>query len=436
MKYFSNKLSQTPKRALSFINKRYHQLVFKYHPKLSDSKVFCISPWIQLHAQTNGYVGPCCMASMNETNYLSDLNENPNLIDAWNSEKMRQLRLNMLKGEKSSICQNCYKYEELGNESERIKYNKDYIHYIDRVFKTDKTGSVGEEKVLLLDMRFSNKCNYKCRICDSSYSSLWYEDEQKLGKNPQLPSQKKMTISSDKEKFNDSYKEILSDVIKIHFAGGEPLIMEEHYQVLEDLIKINHSDVVLSYNTNFSTLKYKNVEVIEQWKFFKTVDVWASLDGMFERGDYMRKGQRWNKIEENILRFQKELPQGLLGINITVSLLNILHLPEFIKYLIEKLNIQPIRINLYLLFGPSYYSVIQLPNEIKEKAEAELVQFKNGYLSKIVNGNHLSAHIDTVLNYMNSEEGQQLEEFKYWTQKIDILRDEDFGKVFPELSKI
>lgn len=429
-------LSQTPKRTLNFFKKRYHQLVFKYHPKLSDSKVFCISPWIQLHAQTNGYVGPCCMASMNETNYLSDLNENPNLIDAWNSEKMRQLRLNMLKGEKSSICQNCYKYEELGNESERIKYNKDYIHYIDRVFKTDKTGSVGEEKVLLLDMRFSNKCNYKCRICDSSYSSLWYEDEQKLGKNPQLPSQKKMTISSDKEKFNDSYKEILSDVIKIHFAGGEPLIMEEHYQVLEDLIKINHSDVVLSYNTNFSTLKYKNVEVIEQWKFFKTVDVWASLDGMFERGDYMRKGQRWNKIEENILRFQKELPQGLLGINITVSLLNILHLPEFIKYLIEKLNIQPIRINLYLLFGPSYYSVIQLPNEIKEKAEAELVQFKNGYLSKIVNGNHLSAHIDTVLNYMNSEEGQQLEEFKYWTQKIDILRDEDFGKVFPELEMI
>jgi hypothetical protein len=142
MKYFSNKLSQTPKRALSFINKRYHQLVFKYHPKLSDSKVFCISPWIQLHAQTNGYVGPCCMASMNEANYLSDLNDNPNLLDAWNSEKMRQLRLAMLKGEKSSICQNCYKYEELGNESERIKYNKDYVQYIDRVFKTDKTGSV------------------------------------------------------------------------------------------------------------------------------------------------------------------------------------------------------------------------------------------------------------------------------------------------------
>jgi len=246
-------LNQIQKRAITFFKKRYFNLYFKLNPKLINSKVFCISPWIQLHAQTNGYVGPCCMASMNEANYLSDLNDNPNLLDAWNSEKMRQLRLAMLKGEKSSICQNCYKYEELGNESERIKYNKDYVQYIDRVFKTDKTGGIEDEKVLLLDMRFSNKCNYKCRICDSSYSSLWYEDEQKLGKTPQLPSQKKMSISSDKEKFNDSYKEILSDVIKIHFAGGEPLIMEEHYQVLEDLIKINHSDVVLSYNTNFST---------------------------------------------------------------------------------------------------------------------------------------------------------------------------------------
>jgi organic radical activating enzyme len=429
-------LKQLVNRGWRFSKKQFYRLVFQLHPSTKNSKVFCMSPWIQLHAQTNGYVGPCCMASMNETNYLSDLNENPNLLDAWNSKKMKELRLSMLKGKESSICRNCYLYESMGNESERIKYNKDYVQYLGRVLKTDKTGSIEDEKVLLLDMRFSNKCNYKCRICDSSYSSLWYEDEQKLGKTPQLPSQKKMSISSDKEKFNDSYKEILSDVIKIHFAGGEPLIMDEHYQVLEDLIKINHSDVVLSYNTNFSTLKYKNVEVINQWKFFKTIDVWASLDGMFERGDFMRKGQRWNRIEENILRFQQELPQGLLGINITVSILNILHLPEFVKYLIETLKIQPLRINLYLLFDPSYYSIIQLPKEIKERAEQDLTNFKIVYLSSIPNGHHISAHIDTVLNYMNSENGQELEEFKYWTQKIDILRDEDFGKVFPELEMI
>lgn len=423
------------KRAMNFIKKKYYKYKFRNQSDLYESKVFCMAPWIQLHAQTNGFVGPCCMASMDSVSKLTDLNENPNLKEAWNCEKMRDLRTAMLKGERRSICDHCYKYEELGHESERHKYNRDYVDKIDRVFKMSDDGTV-EDSILLLDLRFSNKCNYKCRICDSSYSSLWYEDEQKLGKVPRLPSQKKMNLSMNSQLSDKEMDDMLKNVIKIHFAGGEPLVMDEHYEVLKKLLDLGRNDVRLSYNTNFSTFKYKNMNVIDLWKKFDVVDVWASLDGMGVRGDYIRKGQRWDTIVNNIKIFQQNVSGGLLGVNITVSILNVFHLPSFIECLIDELKIQPNRINLYLLFDPQYYSITQLPLTLKHKVENEFIMLKEQLLSKIENGHHLTGHIDMVINHLNSEQGQKLDEFINWTKKIDELRGENFVEVFPELKRI
>ena len=134
---------------------------------LKRSNVFCMSPWVQLHAQTNGKVAPCCMSYALEGNEVGDLRKNPNLGDAWNSENMKKLRRNMLGGKKSSICTSCYKYESLGRDSERKLYNRDYEDYFSRIKETGADGSLPEVNVPVIDIRFSNKCNYKCRICDS-----------------------------------------------------------------------------------------------------------------------------------------------------------------------------------------------------------------------------------------------------------------------------
>ena len=307
-----------------------------------------MAPWIQLHAQTNGKVAPCCMASVHGGNELGDLRENPNLEDAWNSENMKQLRLNMLKGKQSSICTHCYDYEKVGKFSERKQYNKDYKRDYSKVAATLKDGSLKDLDVPLIDIRFSNKCNYKCRICDSAFSSLWYEEEQKINK-PSFGDAKEMKIARDEIKFWSSFEKVLPNVKRLHFAGGEPLFMDEHYKALEYLIAIGKTDVTLSYNTNFSTLRYKKYNVTEMWNKFKTVDVWSSLDAMGAQGDYQRKGQKWEKIEENIRTVQKECPTVLFGVNVTVSIFNILHVPAFYRYMVQNKFVQPERMNLYLL---------------------------------------------------------------------------------------
>lgn len=134
-------------------------------PRVQRSKVFCMAPWIQLHAQTNGDVGPCCMANMEEGNAIANLNTNADIRAAWNSEAMMRLRQNMLKGKESAICKNCYAYEKVGRYSERTQYNSLYKAYYGRVLNTSPQGYVAEQSIPLIDIRFSNRCNYKCRIC-------------------------------------------------------------------------------------------------------------------------------------------------------------------------------------------------------------------------------------------------------------------------------
>jgi MoaA/NifB/PqqE/SkfB family radical SAM enzyme len=401
---------------------------------LVDSKVFCMAPWIQLHAQTNGKVAPCCMSNVHGGNELGDLRENPRIEDSWNSDNMKQLRKNMLSGEKNSICSHCYNYEAIGKESERMKYNRDYKNNFKTIKKTNEDGSLNELNIPLLDIRFNNKCNYKCRICDSVYSSQWYEDELKIGKIPSLPSTKEMKVSYDETAFWGSYKRILNGVKRLHFAGGEPLVMEDHYQTLEYLIEKRTTDITLSYNTNLSTLKYKQYDAVQLWNHFRKVDVWASLDGMGVQGDYQRKGQRWQKIEENIRRLQVECPTVLFGVNVTVSIFNILHIPDFYKYMVENNFVATDRMNLYLLFDPSYFNITNLTPKLKETVLEDYEKFKKNYLTSLPNNSNIINHVDAVLNFMMSAHCIEQKDFAHWVKTVDGLRSESFEEVFPELS--
>lgn len=397
-----------------------------------------MAPWIQLHAQTNGKVAPCCMSFVTDNNEVGDLRENPDLREAWNSKNMKQLRLNMLQGKKSSICTRCYQYEEVGRFSERMQYNKDFKNDYPRVTATLADGSLKEMTVPVIDLRFSNKCNYKCRICDSDYSSLWYEEELKIGRPGRLAplTSKESKIAVDEPKFWESYESLLPGVKRLHFAGGEPLFMDEHYRTLEYLISIGKTDVTLTYNTNFSTLRYKKHNVVDLWNKFKKVDVWASLDGMGEKGDYQRKGQRWDTIEENITTVQKECPTVLFGVNATVSIFNVLYIPEFYQYMVECKLVLPDRMNLYLLFSPEYFNITNLPPSVKEKAIRQFENFERNYLNTLPDSGNIKNHVNAVVTFMMSENGTRQKEFQHWVNAVDTIREEKFISTFPELAEM
>lgn len=420
-------------------NNRYYwrRLLFYFIPRylnlFKKSKVFCISPWIQLHAQTNGYVVPCCMAYPSEETKVGNLKKDSDLLQSWNSEEMKQLRRNMLGGKESAVCTNCYRYEKLGKQSERMNYNQNYKTYTHRLFATEADGTLPLDEIPILDLRFSNKCNYKCRICSSEYSMLWYNEELIIGRlDGQLP-KKEMQISADEPGFWRSFERQLHTVQRLHFAGGEPLYMDEHYKTLEKLIEFGNTDVTLSYNTNFSALKYKQYDLIDMWRQFKRVEVWASLDGMGAKGDYQRKGQNWLKIESNIREAQRKCANLYFGVNVTVSIFNVLDIIDFYKYMTENKFVDTDRMNLYLLFGPECFSIIQLPPELKQRSAALFDDFEKSYLPSVPKNEIIKNHLQSVRSYLFSEQGNLQAQLRKRILEVDALRGEKFTEVFPEL---
>jgi len=401
---------------------------------LQQSEVFCMAPWIQLHAQTNGEISPCCMAAYKD-DILGNLQQNANLLDAWNGERMKQLRLDMMQGKKSKMCGNCYAHEGLGKLSDRQQYNRDYKEYYPRVKATLANGTVTELSIPVLDIRFSNKCNYKCRICNSGSSSQLYEEELKLGYLSATAS-KESRAAGNEEVFWESYKRLLPQVKRLHFAGGESLLMDEHYRTLEYLIETGNTGVTLSYNTNFSTLRYKQHRVIELWNKFEKVDVWASLDGMDKQGDYQRKGQQWNEIEENMRALQRECATAVFGVDVTVSIFNILHIPSFYQYMVENRLVEPERMNLYYLQGPEYFSVTNLTAALKQKAVEVYQVFNKDYLEHTTGTEKMKEHAAALIKYMLSHQTQKQAEFKKRISETDELRKENFAAVFPELAEM
>jgi radical SAM protein with 4Fe4S-binding SPASM domain len=258
------------------------------YKSVRESSAFCMMPFIHLFVSHFGTVIPCCLTPWHEEQALGNVNEQ-SIEEIWNGAPMRAFRRKMLRDQQDERCSQCYTNEQVGLRSMRLIYNHLYEHKIDWALDTSRSGKVRSAKPIFWDIRFSNLCNFRCRICGHHSSSNWFEDAKAIGETAHET--KVHRGVKDFEGVMKQLEAILPDLEEIFFAGGEPLIMEEHYQLLQLFIKHGKTDVQLRYNTNFSRLSYKGEAVFDLWKHFSNVQVNASLDGEQERGEYQRKGQ-------------------------------------------------------------------------------------------------------------------------------------------------
>jgi sulfatase maturation enzyme AslB (radical SAM superfamily) len=220
---------------------------------------------------------------------------------------MKELRLNMLAGKKSKGCSYCYELEEVGGAPTfRQLTNTNFSQHYDYVETTNKDGSLEKVKMNYLDIRFNNLCNLKCQTCCHEFSSSWHEDRLKL--EPSYSSPKVIQVDSDKGLWNELYP-LLKTTEQAYFAGGEPLICDQHYKVLDYWLEIGRDDVAIMYQTNFALLSHNKFKVLDYWKKFKFVTVLASIDDCGPRAEYLRKGTDWPLIEKNRQQLKEQCPE-------------------------------------------------------------------------------------------------------------------------------
>jgi sulfatase maturation enzyme AslB (radical SAM superfamily) len=225
-------------------------------------------------------------------------------------------------------------------------------------------------------------------------------------------------------------------VEQFYFAGGEPLIMEEHYRILKELDKRKMYHVRLIYNTNFTRLKFKDMDVLELWNKFDSVSIGASLDAEGDRAEYMRKGTVWKDVVTNRKRMMEVCPQVDFYISSTVGLINSLHIVDFHRNWVEQGLLKPQDFNFNLLQYPYAQRIDLLPDsfkqKVKEKYEKHLEWLRpQDHLTRATKG--FESGLDYMMRRDNSKDMRQ---FKETMQRMDKIRDEDLIKIFPELAEL
>lgn len=392
---------------------------------LIQSKVFCMLPWIHLHAFPDGRAYPCCLADADHS--VGSLRENT-MEEIWRSDDMATLRQNMLTETECDTCTKCYEQEQTGFFSMRNSSNQAFGHNI-------KTIHDDEFKIRYYDIRFSNLCNLSCRSCGDIFSSNWVKEAKQYG---WLDKATPNVSYAGKHQY-DAYEQLephYDHIEEIYFAGGEPLIMEEHYKILKELLTRGKNHVKLVYNTNFSELTFKGQSVLELWNEFECVSIGASLDASYKRGELMRYGTDWNQVVRNREQMLKVCPTVDFYVSSTLSVMNSYHLPDFHKEWVQLGLVRPMDWNINILQGPEVYRIDILPLHMKDavatkyKEHIEWLEPIDEF-SRAVNG------YKSAINFMTSTDNtEHITEFVRRTKTLDTFRNEDFFDTFPELKDL
>jgi sulfatase maturation enzyme AslB (radical SAM superfamily) len=225
-------------------------------------------------------------------------------------------------------------------------------------------------------------------------------------------------------------------VEQIYFAGGEPLLMDEHYMILEELVKRSLFHVRLIYNTNFTNVQLKNKSVFDYWKLFDSVSVGASLDGAEDHAEYIRKGTVWNQVEQNRVEMLRICPKVDFYISPTLSIMNALHLPEFHRNWVERGFIRHQDLNVNILQDPAHYRIdiasAAYKQEIQKKYREHIEWLRpHDPLQRATVG------FESAINFMNATDNSHLIDV-FWrkTQELDAIRRENILDHIPELSAL
>ena len=338
---------------------------------------FCVLPWVSLEASPIGTVRPCCLA---DDELTDDAGTKFSLLTAdfasiQDSSAMRQLRQQFLNQEQPQTCRKCWREESAGRTSKRM-------HTLDRLKHsiTHTDWSLDAKPLVFLDLKLGNICNLKCRICGSwSSSQFATEDIAQLPRAEQKKSHAYTMLRAgawprENTQFWDQIDQHLADIRYIEFTGGEPFMIDQHFDMLEGMVARGIAgNVEIHYNTNGTHFPERGLAI---WRHFRTVEIAFSIDDVGARFEYQRSGAEWAAVCENLDRFRdlREIsPNIRLQICTTVNVFNVLYLDQVAEWLDH--NAEGFDFVYWnVMHDAWYFSVACLPDRAKQHIQAHLSQ--------------------------------------------------------------
>jgi len=398
----------------------------------------CPYPWLQLSVEPNGNLRFCCYGEsgkdlQDQNGKLISINDVNTVEEVLNHPSYKSIRLAMSNQQYPDFCNTCLRIEKNGGESPRTAQIPLYQNeFLEQVKSMQTDGSV-ELRLHTLELTLGNICNLKCRMCSPFFSTLLKSDfdQMNFDYNKEEVSQIESFWQMNEE-LNPFLRDALSNIKRVNFLGGEPLLAPVHSKILKFLIdQKRSSEVTLFYNTNLTIVSQNTLDL---WSQFKKVHLDVSLEGKAEINDYIRKGSDFKKIDRNI-----ELVKSTLGNKVEFNIctvlqaLNFEHIPQWLDFLLTWKSYIPKLPNFIYLDFPSYLSAKILAPKHREPIikilRNKIAEYQLLKLSDIekISLRGLIGFLDDLESAKWDEKGYL--DFVVFNKKLDKFRQEQAPKV-------
>lgn len=437
----------------------------KVVPIMNDiSHTFCMAKWhhTTIYLQT-GETHSCYHPPPHKIN-TDEIIIHPSAIHNTNQKKLE--RLAMLNGEKPAGCNYCWNIEALGDDylSDRHIRNATIFNYerYTQIKDGDWDQNINPEYI---EISFGNECNFKCGYCHPKHSSSYYKEIKDHGPYDMVKNHRNdinwFTVYEEEtnpyvEAWWRWWPEVSKTLNILRITGGEPLLQQSTWRLLDDLSQNPLPNLELNINSNLGVkpilverlVSKVNTLIsngcIKKFKLFTSIDTWGPA------AEYIRTGLDLTLWEENLDRY-------LTGTTLPVTFMitfNLLTVPNFNsllskilqwrkKYnLLDKDARQRIRFDTPFLKEPLQYDMNILPKK-------EFMKYMHSHLNFMVNNlkdNDITQFSEyeyekfrRVVEYMNTTnysaeklaEGRK--DFYQWFTEYDRRRGTNFVLTFPEL---
>jgi pyruvate-formate lyase-activating enzyme len=339
---------------------------------------------------------------------------------------MRELRQDFIDKKQPQTCRKCWREERSGRVSKRM-------HTLDRLkhMLADQTEWTAEAKPLMfLDLKLGNICNLKCRIC-GSWSSSTYAAEEILAQvdrknNIHYTMLRAGAWPRENPKFWAEISEVSDQIRYIEFTGGEPFMIEEHFELLQQLVDLGlAANIEIHYNTN-GTIYPESAEAI--WSHFRLVEIAVSIDDIGSRFEYQRSNAVWTEVAANVDRFLDLRAQHTniqVQACITVNIFNVYYL-EYVANWLTAHSFDFVYWN--IMHDAEYFSVRSLPDTAKLAVEQALNQAQVDDAT----GQEFTNIVQFMRNGTSTDGSRMREEIA----RVDQRRTERFSEIFPDWATV
>jgi len=411
-------------------------------------KTFCLHPFTGLATREDGAVKVCCRSQ--PVGWIQE----QSMEDIWNGAAMREVRRQVLCGERPEVCKPCFDLEDQGVESLRQRHINGVIPEARINLYPDALDALRDDYTMpfefpTMEIKINNLCNLKCRMCNPLDSTSWQDWDQvkpfyEKENNYLVPTVAKLVRKpgqyigpfDDTENWWNSFEKLLPHFKRVEFAGGEPLMDPQHYKIL-DMLKPYGKNIEIKYATNGTTLGISKGRTIhDYWPHFRSVAVNVSLDGIHDVYNYIRGNGDFSQVEANIKEIQKIPNVSRVVGAFTAQAGNMLQMAECIDYFINKMNIV---FYSHRVSYPNCLSAQVLPQELKDLAISRLESVKlqvdswDAVKKNPLIGLVTHQQIKDNINYLQAKDQNLLwNEFLEFNKALDTTRKQVLLKTVPE----